>query len=591
MKTTFAVGLACGLIAALGLAGCPGGKQGETADFDKTKPEKGDWVVVHQLSDPEGLNPITTSDAGARNIFQKIFEPLLDIDYATTQLRPNLATAMPVVSDDHLTYTFTLRDNIRFSDGKPLTANDVIFTFKAVKNPLVVEAASQRNYMEDIEDVVKTDEYTVKFIMRKPYFMAVYALGNNLGVMPKHIFDPKNLTDNFTIAETNDFDKSKNNAAMQEFATWFGTPECKRGVNMMVGSGPYILEEWNTGQTIKLKRNEKYWNAGNNPNMLQYPAKIIYKTVAERSTAVVEVKNGDLDFMEYVPPKMFVNMIDTAKVKSVAKGEYVPSSYLYLGWNNRRPIFADKRTRQALSHLVDRNRFIQTIMLGFAMPLNGPVYPTLPEYDKTLPAYDFNPEKARNLLAEAGWSDSDGDGTLDMVIGGKKTDFKFSVIINIGNETRENIALLLADEFKKAGIMMNVARTDWSVMLQNLRSSDFDAYIGAWVNDPLPTDPYQLWHSSQANNQGSNYCGFINKRCDQLIEMNRLEFDEQKRFALMKEFQQIVNDEQPYTFLWNIVSPAAYTKRLQNVKLYTARPGYNPNEWWVPKSLRKYDKG
>lgn len=591
-KTRVPLSAIFAIMLAIVLSGCPGGsKQGDLPqDFDKSKPQKGDWVVVHDLSDPEGLNPVTTSDASASNIFKKIFEPLLDIDFATTDLRPNLATARPTLSDDHLTYTFTLHTNITFSDGKPLTANDVVFTFKAVKNPLIVEAASQRNYMEDLADVSAIDDHTVKFTMRRPYFMAEYAIGNNLGILPKHIFDPKGLTNNYTFAETDNFEKAKSNAAMQEFATWFSRPECKRDVNMIIGSGPYILEAWNTGQDVRIRRNEKYWNAGNNPNMVQYPDKIIYKTVSERQTAVVEVKNSDIDFMEYVPPKLFVNSIDTNKIKGVAKNEFVSSIYTYIGWNTRRPMFSDYRVRQALSHLVDRNKIIQTIMLGFAKPLNGPVYPDRPEYDKTLTSYEFSPEKARQLLTDAGWRDSDGDGRLDKVINGKKTDFAFSMTVNVGNEIRENIALLLSDELKKLGIIMTVNRTDWSVMLQSLRTSEFDSYIGSWVNDPIPTDPYQLWHSSQAGNQGSNYCGFINKRADQLIEMNRVEFDETKRIALMKEFQQIVHDEQPYTFLWNVVSPVAYTKRLQNVKLYTARPGYNPTEWWVPKQFRKYDK-
>ncbi|GAB1430939.1 peptide-binding protein [Ignavibacteria bacterium] len=583
-------GAAIAAAAVLLLIGCSGKRNDTTIEFDKNKPERGDWVVVHDLSDPNGLNPITTSDAGASNIFRRIFEPLLDIDFATTELRPNIASKMPDISDDHLTYTFSIHKNITFSDGKPLTANDVIFTFKALKNPLIAEGAAVRNYVEDIEDAVKLDDYTVKFTMRKPYFLADYAIGNTVGILPKHKLDPKGLTDLYTFAETNDFERAKANASMQEFATWFGKPECSRSPELLIGSGPYILEEWNTGQNIRLKRNEKYWNAGNNPNMMQYPDKIIYKTIPDRPTAVTEVKNGDVDFMEYVPPKLYVNSIDAEKIRTIVKGEFTTSVYMYIGWNMRRSVFADKRTRQAMSYMVDRNKLIQSVVLGFGKITNSPVYSDRPEYDKSLVPYDYNPNKARQLLAEAGWSDSDGDGQLDKVVNGKKTNFTFSMMVNIGNEIRNNIALLLADELKKIGITMTVSPTDWSVFQQNARMGEFDSYIGAWVNDPMPTDPYQLWHSSQATNQGSNYCGFMNKRADQLIEMNRLEFDQQKRNVLMKEFQEIVHDEQPYTFLWSAVNPAVYAARLQGVKFYSARPGYNPGEWWIPKQLRKYTK-
>ncbi len=589
-RSTSRITIFCSLAISMALLGCPRKHDDLPADFDKAKPQKGDWIVVHDLSDPNGLNPITTSDAGASNIYKNIFEPLLDIDFSTASLTPNIAIAMPTISDDHLTYTFTIHNNATFSDGHPLTVDDIIFTFKALKNPLIAEGAAMRNYVEDLANVVKINDHTIKFIMRKPYFMADYALGNNIGILPKHTLDPQGLTDKYSFDETNDFDKAKANPAMQEFVAWFSKPDCSRSPKLLIGSGPYILEEWKTGQNIRLTRNEKYWNAGKNPNMMQYPDKIIYKIIPDRPTAVTEIKNGDVDFMEYVPPKLFVNSIDTAKIRSVVKSEFMSSVYTYIGWNMRRPLFADKLVRQALSHAVDRNKLIQTVMLGFAKPTNGPIYPDRPEYDTSLVPYDYNLEKSRQLLNEAGWRDTDGDGFIDKVINGKKTNFTFSMMVNIGNETRQNIALLLADEFKKLGITMNVIPTDWSVFQQNARMGSFDSYIGAWINDPIPSDPYQLWHSSQANNQGSNYCGFINRRADQLIEMNRLEFDENKRTALMKEFQQIVHDEQPYTFLWNAVSPVLYTSRLQGVKFYSARPGYNPNEWWVPKHLRKYVK-
>ncbi len=267
------------------------------------KPEKGDWIIIHQLSDPEGLNPITTSDAGARNVFSKIFEPLLDVDYATSELTPNIAAALPTLSPDHLTYTFTLKKNVTFSDGKPLTSKDVIFTLKAVKNPLLIDGAALRNYYESLVDVTAPDDYTVIMTLNKPYFIADAVLGNNVPIFPKHIFDPKNLTDNFTFAETNSLEKAQANAAMKEFAEWFGAAERKRDVNTMVGSGPYILEEWRTGESIRLKRNDKYWNGSNNPNMVAYPDKLVFKTVNDRNTALTTMKNGDLDFIEYMPPK------------------------------------------------------------------------------------------------------------------------------------------------------------------------------------------------------------------------------------------------------------------------------------------------
>ncbi|MBI3258411.1 MAG: hypothetical protein HYZ54_02860 [Ignavibacteriae bacterium] len=553
------------------------------------KPEKGDWMIIHQLSDPEGLNPITTSDAGARNVFSKIFEPLLDVDFASGELTPNIAEALPTLSDDHLIYTFKLKKNVKFSDGKPLTAKDVVFTMKAVKNPLLIDGGALRNYYESLVDVTTPDYYTVFMTLNKPYFIADAVLGNNVAIFPKHIFDPKGLTDKYTFAETNSLEKAQVNAAMKEFAEWFGAAERKRDVNTMIGSGPYILEEWRTGESIRLKRNDKYWNGSNNPNATSYPDKLVFKTVNDRNTALTTMKNGAIDFIEYMPPKLYVESLDTTAVPFLKKTSYIYPVYSYIGWNASRPVFADKRTRQALSHLVDRDRLIKSVMLGFALPTSSPVDFHRPEFNKDLPVYDYNPEKAKKLLADAGWGDSDNNGILDKMINGKKVEFNFTFMVNQGNEMRQNIAILLRDEFKKVGIKAEVQPIDWSVFLENSKAHEFDAYLGAWVQDPQPPDLFQLFHSSQISNRGSNYVAFNNKRADDLIEGIRLEFDTKKRTQMLMELQQVISDEQPYTFLWNVVNPAVYHKRIQGVKFYMPRPGYNPNEWWVPKTMQKYN--
>lgn len=557
-------------------------------DFDPNKPEKGDWIIMHELSDPEGLNPVTTNDASSRDIYTKIFEPLLVLDYETSQYRPELAESMPIVSDDHLTYTFTLKKNITFSDGKPLTAKDVVFTIKAIKNPLVIDATALRNYYESLEDVQATDDYTIVFTMNKPYFMAEFQLGNTY-ILPKHIFDPENFTDKYTIPQTNDVTQVENNIAMKKFAEWFGAAERKREPQYMIGSGPYIAEEWRTNEYVRLMRNEKYWNKGNDEDAAAYPDKLVYKTMNNVNSAVVALKNRELDMIPTInPPKLWVETIDTLATPHITKVRYPQTIYTYISWNNRKPYFSDKKVRQALSHLVDRDRLRQQVNRGFGQLQNTVIYKNLPEYNSALPAYDFNVEKAKKLLAEAGWKDSDGNGILDKNINGTKTDFTFTFFVNAGNEVRENIALIVSEEMKKVGIKANVQKQEWTVYLENIRSGQFDASIGSWVNDPTPSDPYQLWHSSQTKNKGSNYVGFINARVDQLLEMNRVEFDAQKRVEYMKEFQAIVHDEQPYTVLWLNEIPGAYNKRIQNVKFYSPRPGYNPATFWVPKSMQKY---
>jgi peptide/nickel transport system substrate-binding protein len=556
---------------------------------DTTNAVTGDWLVMHELSDPQRLNPYTASDASAQKIYQLIFESMLYLDPEKVELVPNLAESMPVLSDDHLTYTFVLKKNIKFSDGKPLTAKDVIFSFKALKNPLILDAASLRGYFIDVEDVTALDDYTVIVKMLKPSYLALYSLGTDLRIIPKHVLDPKGLTDKYTFAETNDIDLAEKNAALKEFADWFGKVEIGREAPYLVGSGPYIMENWRTEEYVKIKRNPNYWNGKNNKWAVAHADRLVFKTVNDRTSAVSAMKNGDLDFMDYVPPRMFDELLDTAATPYLKKVTYNIPTYMYIGWNTRRAVFKDKRVRQALSHLVDRDMLVKNVMLGYATTINGPVPQTRPEYNTDMKPYEYNPARSKELLKEAGWVDTDGNGILDKMIDGKKVEFTFNILLNAGNETRENIAVILVNEFKKVGIRAGIQRLEWSVFLENLDTYQFDAMIGAWVNDPTPPDLYQLWHTTQAVNKGSNYPGFGDARTDKIIEDIRVEFDDAKRTALLKEIQAIIHEEQPYTFLWVMQYPAVYHKRIQGANFYAPRPGYVLPTFWVPRKLQVYD--
>lgn len=582
----FSITTLCFLITSGLLVSCGGSETEQTSEGGGT-PVRGEIIVIHQLSDPEGLNPIVTNDAGGRAIFDRVFEKLLDLDFESTEMIPQLAESRPVVSDDHLTYTFTLKDGITFSDGKPLTSADVVFSFKAVKNPLVIDAAPLRNYYMDVADVVAKDGRTIVFTMSKPYFLAEYFLGT-LWILPKHILDPNNQTDGYTFAETNDLGKAQSNTSMKAFAEYFNSSDVKRSTKLNVGSGPYVFDEWKTGESVSLRRNTSWWQEGKDTWNPSYAEKLLYRVVNDRAIAVNALKNGELDFMEFVPPAKFEEEVDTVRTPHLSKYAFPTQSYLYIGWNMNRPVLSDKRVRKALSHLVDRDALIRQVVRGLAVPVNSPIYQDRPEYDTTIQGIRFNPSTARALLDEAGWADSDNDGIRDKVINGKKTNLAFTFLLNSGNEMREQIALIISDECRKLGVEAKLKRLEWSVFLDNLRTRNFDAYIGGWVNDPIDSDPYQIWHSSQADNKGSNYVSFRVPRADELLERNRTEFDVEKRRAYMREFQQIIVDEQPYTFLWSPLYPSAYNKRLQNVRYSYVRPGYNPTQWWVPKGQWKY---
>lgn len=557
----------------------------EIPAVDTASAISGDWLIIREMSDPEKLNPIVSNDASATEIDSYIFEYLLNQDKLTYELIPSLA-GMPEISADNLTYTFIINKNAKFSDGKPVTAADVVFTLKLIKIPFV-DAAATRGYFEMVDkaEVVDGDQQKVKFTLTKPNWRGIYTLGL-FSILPKHVLDPGNVTDKFGWEELKDINIAKKNPEIQKYADFINSQEVSRDAKYLVGSGPYMFEKWDTGAGVTLVKNPNYWGGGTiTPN---YPQKIIFKTIQDNSAALVAAKNKEIDAMAVIKPSDFYKDLENADQFSLIKARPFEPAYTYLAWNQLNPLFQDKRVRLALAHLVDRKTIIDKVMFGDGVPIQSHVfYKNTKLLNAELPEIQYDIEKAKKLLDEAGWKDTDGDGVLDKVINGKKTDFKFTFLSNT-NPVRKQILLVIVDALKKVGIQAEVQELEWSVYLDKTKKHEFEATYSAWTSPTIPPDPHQIWHSSQSEGEGSNYISFKNKTNDSLIEAYRNEMDESKRIALIKEWQKLIYDEQPYTFLWSPRARYIYDKRFKNARWYNIQPSPTYNEWWVPAGSQKY---
>ena len=556
----------------------------DVAPVDTASAVTGDWLIIREMSDPEKLNPIVSNDASASEICSYIFESLLTQDKSTYELIPALA-GLPQISADNLTYTFQLNKDAKFSDGKPVTAADVIFTLKTVKCPLVDDAAL-RNYFEMVDrvEMVDNDPTKVKFVLTQPNWRGIYTLAT-FQIVPKHVLDPGNVTDKFSWEELKDLKSAQKNTEMQKFADFINSQEVSRDAKYLVGSGPYMFEKWDTGAGVTLVRNPNYWGKALAPN---YPQKIIFKTIQDNSAALVSAKNKEVDAMYVIKPSDFYKDLENEAQFNLVKARPFEPAYSYLAWNELNPLFQDKKVRLALSHLVDRKTIIDKVLYGDAIPIQSHVfYQNKKLLNTELPEIPFDPEKAKQLLSEAGWKDTDGDGVLDKVIDGKKKDFKFTFLSNT-NPVRKQILLVVVDALKKVGIQAEVQELEWSVYLDKTKKHEFEATYSSWTSPTTPPDPFQIWHSSQAEGEGSNYISFKNKTNDSLIVAYRNEMDETKRIALIKEWQKLIYDEQPYTFLWSGRARYIYDKRFKNARWYNIQPSPSYNEWWVPAGSQKY---
>lgn len=516
----------------------PAGRAAETEDGP---PVDGDWLIARLPAEMEHLNPFTSQDAYSSSINSFIFDTLLDMDNQTLELIPKLAQSWEI-SGDRLCYTFRMRQDARFTDGTPVTAHDVKFSFDAVMNP-AVNAPHLRNYFQDIISCETLDDHTVQFVSNKPYFRHLLMLGG-LEVIPKHIYSE------------GDFNNHPRNRDP-------------------VGSGPYVLESWTTGRQVVLTRNDEYW--GEKPHIL----KRIYKIITNDEAAFQVLSRGEMDTMD-IRPEIWVNRTDAPNFTArFNKFEYFSGGYSYIGWNMRRPQFTDKRVRQALTMLLDRETIRDTVYHGLAEIVTGAGFINDPEYNAAIQPWPFDPATARRQLDEAGWTDSDNDGVRDK----DGTPFRFELLLPNDRPEYEIIATVYQEELKRAGIAMTIRQLEWATFLQSIQEQNFDASVLAWTTPPY-FDPYQVWHSSQAVPGGSNAVGFVHEEADRLMEEARTEFDRDKRIQHYHRFHAILHEEQPYTFLFCRKSLVAADKRFRNTIVYPR--GMDSKEWWVPTALQRY---
>jgi len=512
------------------------------SEFNDSKPVDGDWLIYHLGAEPGTLNPIT-----ARDVYQSIingdniYESLVRRDNKTLEIVPQLAESWEI-SEDKLTFTFKIKKNIKWHDGKPFTSEDIVFSYNKIMDPKV-DSARLKAYYQEIEKVEAIDSHTVKFTYARPYFLALESCGG-MPIVPKHIF------------ESGDF--NKNPAGRQP-----------------VGTGPYKFTKWETGRQIVLEKNPEYW--GEKPKI----DKIVFKIINDRNVAFQVLRKGEIDFSSLTPIQWEKQSKTKKFEEKFNKYAYFTPNYNYIGWNIDRPFFSDKRVRKAMTHLVNRELILEKILFNLGVTVTNPFYINSKEYDKSIKPLIFSPEKAKLLLDEAGWVDSDSDGIRDK--NGIKFEFEF--LIPNASDTSEKISTILKEEMDKVGIVMNIRKIEWAVFVQRLNERKFDAVTLGWSMG-VESDPYQIWHSSQKSGGGSNFVGFENAEADKIIEDARKEFNNDKRAKLYKKFANIIHNEQPYTFLFCRKSPVAVSNRFKGVKVHPL--GLDFLEWYVPAQLQKY---
>ncbi|HEX6988830.1 MAG TPA: ABC transporter substrate-binding protein, partial [Bacillota bacterium] len=508
--TTLAV-----MLAACGGGSAPAGDQGaapgdgapsggESPEPAAEGPQPGGTVVIPIVDDPifnpHHPNHYVESVMVTRVLFNGLTKPGKDL-----QPSPDLAESWDI-SDDGLVWTFHLRDGVTWHDGEPFTAEDVRFTFMdIVLNPDV--GSSSASNFRNVQEVVAVDDRTVEFHLKQPMASLASYLGYNAGILPSHILKGTDVMNNA------DFNK--------------GSP---------VGTGPFKMADYVSGQYVVLERFDDYF--GGRPLLDQ----IQYRVVPDTNTQLSQLLTGELSIMIVEQASNVERLENEAAIRVDATPQL---NYVWIAPNTTKAPFDDARVRQALSYALDRPAMIQNILRGYGRPATGPISPALEYYyNPDVTTYPYDPERAKELLAEAGWEDSDGDGYVDR--DGQTLEIALTVPkANI----MEPLATLAQQYFESVGVKTNMDAVEFNVFVADrLVPRSFDIMVGWWITPPDP-DIFAYYHSSAATG-GNNVPMYANSELDALLEQGQAVGDPAQRKEAYDRVQEILADEVPYIFVW-----------------------------------------
>ncbi|MCX4188957.1 peptide-binding protein [Methylophaga sp. OBS3] len=519
---------------------------------------QGDWLRLAFASGLKTLTPLVSADAYSSDVQNYVLETLLIRDPDTLEWSGLLANDWQV-SEDGLTITFTLKRGINFSDGEPLTAKDVAFTFEFIMTEAIA-APRARAYLSRIASVTALDDYTVEFVFSEPYYNSLQLAGG-LEILPEHFYRRY-------LDSPREFNESR---------------------GLLMGSGPYRLadpENWTPDQgAVELIRNARYWG----PVETSFD-RVLWRIIENDSARLTTFRNGDIDIYNALPREYEKLLEDKAITERSQHFEYMSptAGYSFIAWNQTRggepSRFADKRVREAMSLLTDVDRVLDEIFLGYGQPAASPFMDGSDQHDPANMPMPHDIEKAKALLEEAGFIDRNGDGILESEAG---EPFSFELTFFQDSDDTRRMVLFLRDIYARAGIVVKPKPTEWSIMVENILQKNFDAITLAWTSG-IEIDIYQMFHSSQTVEGGDNFINYKNPELDKVIDAARAEVDEAKRMKLWHEAERILVEDQPYTFLFRRNTMAFVDKRIKNLE--KTGLGLNlmsvPVEIYVPADLQ-----
>ena len=501
-------------------------------------PEQGGSIVMGSIGEPSNLIPYLSSDSASSQVTGLLYTSPLEYDKDFNIIK--CAAEEWEVLEGGKFMRFRLKEGIKWQDGHPLTAADVTFTYKLMTDPKTPTA-----YAADflnVKEYRQTGPLSFEVRYDAPYARAAITWMHP--ILPKHVLEKENI-------------------ASTKYA------------RDPIGAGPFKLKSWEAGTRITLEANDLYFKGR------PYLDEVIYRIIPDGTTMFLEARAGKLDFIGLSPQQYLRQTSGPKWDENWKKYKYLSSAYTYLGMNMKSPFFKDRKVRQALSYAIDRKGIVKGALLGMGEPSFGPYKPGTWAYNASLAPWPYDPEKAKALLAEAGWKPGKG-GVLEK----DGYPFEFTILVNQGNDERIKVAVILQQMFRAVGVRTAIRTVEWAAFLKEfVNTKKFDALILGWtiLDDP---DIFDVWHSSAISQNGLNFVSFRNSEVDALLEKGRASADKAERKKIYDRFQEILHEEQPYLFLYVPYSLPMVQSRFKGIEPAPAGITYNFDRWWVPRALQ-----
>jgi peptide/nickel transport system substrate-binding protein len=465
-------------------------------------------LIIGVRGDVTSFNLYTATNAFSQDIVDlldlKLAEEQDDFGQGPPSFRPALAASWKF-SSDGLTLTMSLDPAARWSDGEPISSEDVLFTHRAATSPEVGWVGS--DVKEAISAISAPDARTVRIRFKSVYpYQLMDAVEGN--VLPAHLY------------------------SKTPFAQWAQTSF----LEAPVGSGPFRLKRYERGALIELERNPGYLRAP-----LPHLDSVVFRILPDDTALVNELLTGGIDFMENVPADAVPKLRSVARLSLVK----VPDlSYTFISWNTSRPLFSDARARRAMTMAIDRQAILEGLLPGSGRPSSGPILSFMWASDPSLKPLPYDPDGAKRLLHELGWEDRDGDGILDR----DGIPFRFELETNQGSSLRSDVVEMVAEQLRRIGVEAVPRVFEFGAFVERHEKHDYDAFVSSW-RESTKVDLKSAFHS-ESRAGAYNYGLYSNPELDRILDRARMESDRQAARKLWWRAQQIIVQDQPCTFLF-----------------------------------------